>query len=287
MEPHETPEIPSEVLEYINKYMLGEGDAQTPPEPEEVFGGEEEPQVKVEEPPKETQQVEEPRKYAKRFNTVEDLEKSYLELQREYSRIQNKFKNFEKFENLIKLLEQDPGLARKIMKVVMEYYENPEPEEEFDFEEKETYNKQARFNPVEIENLVSKKVEEKVQEVFQALNMLTDFARSKNLERDELEKVIKIAQEKGLTLDEAYEEFISEKERMKKKILQELGINPQSLGASKATPPKTLGLDTNANLSGERATSTPTGYLEKLKKGWNALSREEQLEILRKYGRYI
>jgi len=273
------PEVPPELLNYIQENLMEaqEEIVEEPPTIEEVLGIDGKPTEKEVE-----QKVEGKRKYADRFDTVEDLEKSYKELQREYSRVTQWRKKFENFENLINLLEKDPVLLKKVTKIVADHYTGENKEDEsymFSYEEEP---QKPSINPLELENIVNQAVERKIQEVFYVLNSINEFARRNQLDQEDLAEVIKISKEQNLTLDEAFSIFKDRKEKLKAKLLKELGLE---VGANqkKVSPPTSI--EESKVSKSTRALETSNPGID-LTKGWNSLPREVQIELLRKYSKF-
>jgi hypothetical protein len=272
--------VPPELLSYIQENLQAQEEEviEEAPTIEEVLGI----APKQEERQEETPKVEEKRKYADRFDTVEDLEKSYKELQREYSRVTQWRKKFENFENLINLLEKDPVLLKKVTKIVADHYTGENKEDEsymFSFEEEP---KKPSINPIEFENTINQLVERKIQEVFYVLNSINEFARKNNLDQEDLAEVIKISKEQNLTLDEAFSIFKDRKEKLKAKLLKELGLE---VGANQKRVSPPTSIEESKVSKSTRALETSNPGID-LTKGWNSLPREVQIELLRKYSRF-
>jgi ParB-like chromosome segregation protein Spo0J len=202
----------------------------------------------VPETPQITEQKTEEKKYAGIFNTVEELEKSYKELQAEYTRQRQRIK---KFESFIDLLEGNPEYADYIVEKTREFffkdnnksskkeYETEEFENLFGEEETEGVKKFA-LNKEDILNLVR----QEVNQALAAQRLIDDFRRKyPEVTDEELLKIINHARQFGGDLETSYMVLYKDrfKERLLRQALEEMkkGISPQRPGARvEATPTK-------------------------------------------------
>lgn len=230
----------------------------------------------------ENQKTQTERKYAGIFNTVEDLEKSYKELQAEYTRVNQNYKKFERYKDLIELLDKDPVIQKKVAELIYKrYYDTgekkeygyTEDEEEFGFsdlyEESKSEKKFDISNVIPyIENKVKELVDAKIKEFFGLVNAIQSFAKKNNLDQDSLQEVINIAKSKNITLEEALNEYRDKMNKLREKIMKEIGATP----VGKETP-----VFTSKNIS------VPQKETIDFSQGFDKLPREKQLELLATY----
>lgn len=223
------------------------------------------------------QEIKQERKYAGIFNSVEDLEKSYKELQAEYTRVNQKYKNFEKYSSIVDLLEKDPQFQKEVAGIIYRRYYQSKPKsgEEYDFWEEEeiTQNEEKRnfdFSQVVsyIEERVQELVNKKVQEFFGVVQALQNFAKKHNLDQDTLQEIINLAKNENISLDEALQRYNEKMNKIREKIIRELGATP----AGRETPAFTS----------KTITATPKPEID-FSQGFEKLPREKQLELLTKY----
>ncbi len=230
----------------------------------------------------ENQKTQTERKYAGIFNTVEDLEKSYKELQAEYTRVNQNYKKFERYKDLIELLDKDPVIQKKVAELIYKrYYDTgekkeygyTEEEDEFGFsdlyEESKSEKKFDISNVIPyIENKVKELVDAKIKEFFGLVNAIQSFAKKNNLDQDSLQEVINIAKSKNITLEEALNEYRDKMNKLREKIMKEIGATP----VGKETP-----VFTSKNIS------VPQKEVIDFSQGFDKLPREKQLELLATY----
>jgi len=197
------------------------------------------------------------RKYAGIFNTVEDLERAYKEIQAQYTKERQKVKPYESF---IELLEQNPEYAKFIIEKTQEFFfkkEKPksedieeEFEEEFDFEERKK-NKFA-FDKNEILNLIR----QEVNQALTASRMVDEFRRKYPEVTDtELVQIINHARQYGGDLETSYMVLFKDRfiENLKRQALEELkGHLASKRGAKPMTITATPTPETGKELSDDQ-----------------------------------
>jgi ParB-like chromosome segregation protein Spo0J len=197
-------------------------------------------------PTQETKPETQEKKFAGIFNSVDELEKAYKELQAEYTRQRQRTK---KFESFIDLLEQNPQYADYIVEKTKEFffkegktskkeYETDEYEDLFNEEETENVKKFA-LNREDILNLVR----QEVNQALAAQRLIDDFRRKyPEVTDEELLKIINHARQFGGDLETSYMVLYKDrfKERLLRQALEEMkkGISPQRPGARVETTPK-------------------------------------------------
>lgn len=230
----------------------------------------------------ESQKEQTERKYAGIFNTIEDLEKSYKELQAEYTRVNQNYKKFERYKDLIELLDKDPVIQKKVAELIYKrYYDTgdrkeysyAEEEDEFGFSDLYEENKNEKKFDISnvipyIENKVRELVDAKIKEFFGLVNAIQNFAKKNNLDQDSLQEVINIAKSKNITLEEALNEYRDKMNKLREKIMKEIGATP----VGKETP-----VFTSKNIS------IPQKETIDFSQGFDKLPREKQLELLATY----
>jgi len=211
---------------------------------QEEFPSESEETTKTSQPPAsgglETQGE---KKYAGIFNSVEELEKAYKELQAEYTRQRQRTK---KFESFIDLLEQNPDYANYIVEKTQEFFFKKEkPQREIETNEfEDLFNEEAEsvkkfaFNKEDILNLVR----QEVNQALAAQRLIDDFRRKyPEVTDEELLKIINHARQFGGDLETSYMVLFKDrfKERILRQALEEMkkGISPQRMGARQETTP--------------------------------------------------